>query len=463
MLIFSKFQKITWAKSISFKLVVLIIGFLTLTEILVLILTLPLFHTVKMESRMRELVFLAELKLIKEKGNDNATPIPCECGIGILTPDGTQVWFGSEEIINRSKNVTPEVWDNGFSHQLGLAIKSVFKITNEPVIYRVNTNNLMQTDVHTHLKSSQYIDLIMPADILSGLIWAQLGKGLGLIMFISILMGVLVMRFVNGSIIVPIERLIDDMTAFAENPYHLRGGMIYSKDDGIVSDAQKALDGLQRSTRQELVQRDKLASIGEAVAKVNHDIRNILASAMLVLDFLEQSEDPKIKSSSRVVRRAIERGVRLCTQMLTFIKSPENIRPEKSIITLLIEECAEEIGISIHYSGPDELVVDNDYFFRLIHNIVNNAQRAGASEVNIEIWKAGSYAVMDISDNGQGIPAEIKNLLFKPFAGSSRGSLGLGLCISRDIAIAHGGDLRLKRSNKRGSTFRVCLPVEVLG
>ena len=406
---------------------------------------------------------MAELRLIEDKGNYNATPIPPGCGVGVRTPDGMHVWFGSDETIDQAKNITPQVWDDGFFHQMGLAAKSIFTTNNDPVIYRVNTNSLMQAGVHTQLKRHQDIDLIMPADILSRLIRIQLLKGLGLTLFLSLLIGIPVVRYANGSIIMPIERLINDMTAFAKDPYEPRGGMIYSQDDGIISDAQKALDELQRSTRQELIQRDKLASIGEAVAKVNHDMRNVLASAMLVSDSLEQSDDPKIKRSSRVVRRAIERGAQLCTQMLTFIKTPENIRPEKSKITSLIEECSEEIGIAIQYSGPDELVVDSDYFFRLIHNIVNNAQKAGADEVNIEIWKAGSYAVMDISDNGPGIAAEMKDLLFKPFAGSSRGSTGLGLCISRDIAIAHGGDLRLTRSNENGSEFRLRLPVEVLG
>ena len=449
--------------NISVKLVALVISFLVLAEILILIPTLPRFHASEIESRMRELAFMAELRLIEDKGNYNATPIPPGCGVGVRTPDGMHVWFGSDETIDQAKNITPQVWDDGFFHQMGLAAKSIFTTNNDPVIYRVNTNSLMQAGVHTQLKRHQDIDLIMPADILSRLIRIQLLKGLGLTLFLSLLIGIPVVRYANGSIIMPIERLINDMTAFAKDPYEPRGGMIYSQDDGIISDAQKALDELQRSTRQELIQRDKLASIGEAVAKVNHDMRNVLASAMLVSDSLEQSDDPKIKRSSRVVRRAIERGAQLCTQMLTFIKTPENIRPEKSKITSLIEECSEEIGIAIQYSGPDELVVDSDYFFRLIHNIVNNAQKAGADQVNIEIWKAGSYAVMDISDNGPGIAAEMKDLLFKPFAGSSRGSTGLGLCISRDIAIAHGGDLRLTRSNENGSEFRLRLPVEVLG
>ena len=148
--------------------------------------------------------------------------------------------------------------------------------------------------------------------------------------------------------------------------------------------------------------------------------------------------------------------------MLTFIKSPENIKPKQSSMRAIIDECAEEMGIKIDYSGPEELMVDSSYFFRLIHNLVNNAAKAGADQISITIWKAGSYAVMDVADNGPGMDDKTKALLFKPFKGSTKGSSGLGLCISRDIAVAHGGDLRLTRSNQNGSEFRLRLPVEVL-
>ncbi len=451
------------ASRLSAKLVGLVIGFLALGGVLILIPTLPGFHASEMESRMRELAFMAELRLIEQKGNYEATPIPPGCGVGVQTPDGKNIWFGSEDTINQAKLLSPQVWDDGFFHQMGLALTSVVAPDDALVLYRVNTHDLMKAGVHTQLRNHQDLDLIMPADILTGVIRLQLAKGLGLLFFVALLIGWPVARFAEGRIMTPIERLVDDMTAFAKDPYEPRGGMIYSQNDGIISEAQTALDELQRSTRRELVQRDKLATIGEAAAKVNHDLRNVLASAMLVSDSLDQIDDPKIRASSRVVKRAIERGAILCSQMMTFIKSPENINPETSLITDLMQECAEEIGIEVNYSGPDELVVDSGYFFRLIHNIVHNAKTAGATLVHVEIWKAGSYAVMDISDNGPGIPQEMKDLLFKPFTGSTRGSSGLGLCISRDIAIAHGGDLRLTRSNENGSEFRLRLPVEVLG
>ena len=177
------------------------------------------------------------------------------------------------------------------------------------------------------------------------------------------------------------------------------------------------------------MQREKLASMGEAVAKVNHDMRNVLSSALLVSDSLENSDDPKVKKSAKIVNKAIERAAVLCGQMLTFIKSPENIKPKQSSMRAIIDECAEEMAISIEYSGPEELMVDSGYFFRLIHNLVNNAAKAGADQISIAIWKAGSYAVMDVADNGPGMDDKTKALLFKPFAGSTKGSSGLGLCI----------------------------------
>ena len=110
------------------------------------------------------------------------------------------------------------------------------------------------------------------------------------------------------------------MTDFANDPYQPRSGMIYQNDDSIITDAQQALHILQTATRRELVQREKQASMGEAVAKVNHDMRNVLSSAMLVSDSLENSDDPKVKKSAKIVNKAIERAATLCGQMLTFIK-----------------------------------------------------------------------------------------------------------------------------------------------
>ncbi|MCE2518186.1 MAG: HAMP domain-containing histidine kinase [Alphaproteobacteria bacterium] len=448
---------------LSLKLVSIIVGFLVLAELLILIPALPRFHLSEMQSRMRELSFMAELRLIEEKGSYTPTPLPAGCGISLLSPDGKELWFGNPATVEAAMGVTPLPWSEDFIDQLGLALRAITATSSEPVIYQVNTENLMQAGVHTQLKQHFTLDLIMPKNIISAPIRIFLIESLGLVLFFAILIGVPVAFFVERRVIRPLKRLAEDMTEFAHDPYQPRAGGIYAEGEAIISEAQQALGKLQQATRNELLQRDKLASMGEAVAKINHDMRNVLSSAVLLSDRLEQADDPRVQKSGAVVSKAIQRAVVLCGQMLTFLKTPGQIAPKQLDIRTIIDECADEIGITISYEGPDQLVVDSGYFFRLLHNLVNNAHNAGATAITIAIWKAGSYAVMDIADNGNGMDDETKALIFKPFAGSTRGSTGLGLCISRDIAIAHGGDLKLTRSNENGSEFRLRLPVEVLG
>ena len=101
-------------------------------------------------------------------------------------------------------------------------------------------------------------------------------------------------------------------------------------------------------------------------------------------------------------------------------------------------------------------------FSGILHNLVGNAKSVGADKVEITVWRAGQLAIIDIADNGPGMDAKARADMFKPFSGSTRGN-GLGLSIARDIAVAHGGDLRLSRSNAIGSKFRIRLPLSIHG
>ena len=448
---------------LSRRLVTLILGFVMLAQMLILIPALPQFHKSELQNRMRELAFMAELRLAQDISTKKTAPIPEGCGVGLLTADGQKIWFGSDNTIAAARQVSPKMWQDDWLTQFPLALASLFASTDQPQVYRLNTSKITQTGVHARLRKDFEIDVILPADIASSALRLQVAKSMGLILFFGLLIGLPFAYVFNRRVVEPLKGLVNDMTDFANDPYQPRSGTIYQDDQSIISDAQQALNVLQTATRRELVQREKLASMGEAVAKVNHDMRNVLSSALLVSDSLDHSDDPRVKKSAKIVNTAIERAAALCGQMLTFIQSPENISPKQSSMKAIVEECAAEMDIRIEYSGPDELMVDSGYFFRLIHNLVNNAAKAGADQISIAIWKAGSYAVMDVADNGPGMDEKTKNLLFKPFAGSTKGSSGLGLCISRDIAVAHGGDLRLTRSNENGSEFRLRLPVEVLG
>ena len=86
---------------------------------------------------------------------------------------------------------------------------------------------------------------------------------------------------------------------------------------------------------------------------------------------------------------------------------------------------------------------------------------AEAKGVSIDIWRAGRLGVIDIADDGPGIPRDQWEDLFLAFRSKQRGGTGLGLAIARDLAGAKGGALKLTRSTADGSEFRLQLPMEM--
>ena len=227
--------------------------------------------------------------------------------------------------------------------------------------------------------------------------------------------------------------------------------------------AARALESLQRNTLIALRQRERLADIGEAVAKINHDMRNVLSSATLVTDTLIASEDPRVRRAAPHIVRSLEQSVVLCQSMLDYLA--ETPVPEPEIITMpdLAAEIAADSGIAVNYVGPEELYLDRTMMARILLNLARNAAAAGAGMVNIDIWRAGRLGVIDIADDGPGIPRGQWEDMFLAFRSRHRGGTGLGLAIARDLSVAQGGNLKLTRSTEDGSEFRLQLPVEMFG
>ena len=93
--------------------------------------------------------------------------------------------------------------------------------------------------------------------------------------------------------------------------------------------------------------------------------------------------------------------------------------------------------------------------------MARNANHAGATKLNIDIWRAGHLGIIDISDNGHGIPKQQWDDLFLAFKSHGLGGSGLGLAITKDLVVAQGGYVKLSRSNENGTEFRIQLPVEI--
>ena len=253
----------------------------------------------------------------------------------------------------------------------------------------------------------------------------------------------------------PITELIKTIQLMADDPTVTQPFPDSIKNIRDFDELVQAVELLQLNMMRTLQHRERLAEIGEGVAKINHDIRNVLSSATLVSDALLASKDENVRRSAPLVLRSLEQAVDLCQSMLDYLAhAPTPVHADFDLVTMF-EEVKAATLLDINYCGPATMHADRGMMFRIMLNLGRNAGTAGASALSIDIWRAGHLAIMDISDNGSGIPRHLWPSLFSPFKSRQSTSGGLGLSIARDLALAQDGILKLSRSSDVGSEFRI--------
>ena len=250
----------------------------------------------------------------------------------------------------------------------------------------------------------------------------------------------------------PLQALVDSINAFSDDPLVARP---------IADELLRSREFVAAAQALETLQRERLADIGEAVAKINHDIRNVLSSTTLVADTILVSEDPRLRSMAPHIVCSLEQSVALCQSMMDYLAETPAAEPVRFAMQELVGEIAESAGIEVRYDGPEEVRLDRTMMSRILLNLARNAANAGAARISIDIWRAGRLGVIDIADDGPGIPREHWDSLFLAFRSKQRGGTGLRLAIARDLAVAQGGALKLTRSTEDGSEFRLQLPMEM--
>ncbi|MDA0656187.1 MAG: ATP-binding protein, partial [Proteobacteria bacterium] len=133
----------------------------------------------------------------------------------------------------------------------------------------------------------------------------------------------------------------------------------------------------------------------------------------------------------------------------------------------LAQEIAETVKVSsnpdarfIHNVDENLLInADRELLYRAIGNLARNGAEAGAKIITIVVTQTGGQLLLDVADDGPGLPEKAQESLFLPFEGSSRaGGTGLGLAIAKEVAHLHGGELTLLRTGPDGTAFRFELP-----
>lgn len=289
---------------------------------------------------------------------------------------------------------------------------------------------------------------------------------------ISLLTAVAVYLSLTRLLVRPTRSLINNMIAFREAPEE--AGII--KPDSAkteIAEAQRELATMQTELRAALKQKTRLAGLGEGVAKINHDLRNILASAQLLADRLERSDDPLVVRTAPKLLRSLDRATALCQQTLDFgsASEPPPLR-RRVMLAPLIEELSGTI-IPLDSNNPVvRLDIERDVFaeadpdqlYRVLQNLMRNSVQAisvsGKGDlIEVSARRIEEGVEIDIRDNGPGMPKTARENLFTAFKGGARrGGSGLGLNIARELVRGHGGDIALIDSTTEGTLFRISLP-----
>jgi signal transduction histidine kinase len=293
---------------------------------------------------------------------------------------------------------------------------------------------------------------------------------LGLSIVISLITATLVFLALQWLMVLPMRRITENMIAFREEPEDANRVIAATSRRDEIGTAQRELAGMQSRLRATLTQRAHLAALGAAVAKINHDLRGILASALLLSDRLAHIDDPEVRRVTPTLFSSIQRAVDLCSRTLDFV-GQDQPAPVWSHFPLagLVDDVAKTIvlpdasmsGISNAVAADVVAYADRDQLFRILTNLLRNATEAGATNVEVRAKSNGRWLYVDVSDNGPGLPPRAREKLFRPFEGSARaGGTGLGLAIARELVRGHGGDLTLIGSDRDGTRFRIALPLQ---
>lgn len=295
---------------------------------------------------------------------------------------------------------------------------------------------------------------------------------------ISVVTAFLLFLAVRKFLVKPIKGVVDAMISYAEAPEDSRRIIEPSAGVTELNDAEVALQKMQTQLTSSLLQKQRLAQLGGAVARISHDLRNILTTAQLLTDRIEQSEDPNVKKAVPKLLNSIARAVNLCESTLAFGKAEE---PPPALgrfnLANVVNEVVENARLA---SGTSDVTIistmtpgmvvraDPEQLYRVLSNLVGNAQQAilgiaAPGEIRISAEQTDSDWIISVTDTGPGFPEKALDHLFQPFQGGARkGGIGLGLAIAAELVRGHGGRLELAHTGKDGTAFAIYLPKSIV-
>lgn len=299
---------------------------------------------------------------------------------------------------------------------------------------------------------------------------------LQLSLIISAIVATLLYLVLNAQIVRPVKALASNMAQFRDQPEDARNLLSLGRRHDEIGALEASIADMQQALRQQLRQREHLANLGLAVAKINHDLRNMLASAQLMADRLAVTSDPNVQRFVPKMLDTLDRAIHFCQATLAYGKAQEQV-PQIGPVALLVlvHDVGEQLALSptslpaldVDIAPDLRVSADPHHLHRVLTNLLRNARAALSAQtdrseyrITVTAMPLGAEVAIDIIDTGPGIPMRIRETLFQAFSGGgASGSTGLGLSIAQELMRGMGGRMALMSdTSDKGTHFRLWLP-----
>ena len=296
-------------------------------------------------------------------------------------------------------------------------------------------------------------------------------------LLISLIAATLIYFIIHRLLLRPVGHMYSNMFAFGQKPDDPTLIIDPSCRKDELGYAQNRLAQMQTHLQHLFHERKHLADLGLAVSKINHDMRNILASAQLMSDSLADTQDPVVQRYSPKLIRTLNRAITYSETVIAYGRTQEAIPVrQQRLLRPLIHEVEDmlvippNVQITFRNMIPVdfEAYIDKEQMLRVLNNLCRNAVQAMSTHntatdieksLTISAWRMGNNCCIAVADNGPGLPKKARDNLFTAFRGSTRSDgTGLGLVIAQELVRAHGGTIELREDYKEGALFEIRIP-----
>jgi signal transduction histidine kinase len=387
----------------------------------------------------------------------------------ISQPTGVEATFIS------GGHILASTLDTAAQARLARQPESLFGTSRAPATVILDDTQFLSTREDLSATATSSLQLVVlksfaPAELSI----SRIDKMVLVVGLLALLSGTALMIIVSRLVTRPLEELSSSLRAFGLGDIGHDVPRSGTQEVRQLSTAFARMRSEIQKANQAVLESERLATIGRMASSVSHDLRHYLAAIYANAEFLasDRFSEKERADIFGEVRAAVSGTTDMIESLLIFSRTGAGIRRQPELMATLVERAvalvrthpdAEGVTLTVNYGDPlvSAAAVDGKQIERAISNLLLNACQSArslgsAANVTVTLESQESQILINVIDNGPGVPKNIRNSLFEPFVseGKQKGT-GLGLTLAHCIALEHGGEVVLLSSRAGETIFQM--------